>query len=113
MDNEQIRQIIREELSAFLKNDKFVFNKLVTFLDGRNIQLGRTTGTMIGTEGATYNPSTKALLTHGQKLSFYGMTPTEKQAPIDYPNGGTVIDYEARSIIGDLINALKNIGITQ
>src|SRR3990167_6159416 len=59
---EQIRQIIREELGALIKSDRYIFHKLIQILDGRNIQLGQTTGTKIGT--ATTD-----------KLGFYNKTP--------------------------------------
>lgn len=62
MSEDQIRQIIREELSIMIKSDRFMFEKLIQIADGRNIQLGRTTGTMIGS-------------VNDQKLGFLGTTP--------------------------------------
>lgn len=62
MSEEQVRQIIREELSNLIKSDRFIFDRLVQVMDGRNIQLGKTTGTKIGTETT-------------QKLGFLGTTP--------------------------------------
>ena len=62
MNEEQIRQIVREEFDEFLASDRYVFHKLVQFLDGRNIQVGTTTGTKIGTAVS-------------QRLSVYGVTP--------------------------------------
>jgi len=62
MTPDEVRQIIKEELSNILFTDRFVFDKLLQILDGRNIQLGKTTGTKIGTETT-------------QKLGFYNTTP--------------------------------------
>ena len=66
LTQEQIRQIVREELSRFIKSDRYIFEKLLQIIDGRNIQLGRTTGTMIGTAS-------------DQKVGFYGVTPIIRQ----------------------------------
>lgn len=99
MNEEQIRKIIREELSSVFKNDKTVFDKLIQLLDGRNIQVGRTTGTNIGT--AT-----------DQKIGLYGVTPVVQAGAISAPTGGLTVDSEARSAINSIRTAIKNIGIT-
>ena len=99
MDEILIREIIRDELKEILKIDKFVFDKHIQILDARNIQVGRTTGTSIGTEAT-------------QKLSFYGVTPVVQQGAITVPSGGLTVDAEARSSISDLITRIKNFGIT-
>ena len=65
MNEEQIRIIIREELSRFIKSDRFIFEKNLQLMDGRNIQLGITTGTKIGGSG--------------QKIGFFGVTPVIRQ----------------------------------
>lgn len=99
MTEEQVKQIIREELSNFLKSDKFVFERLVQFLDGRNIQLGRTNGTIIGTDT-------------DQRLGFYGKTPVVQAGAIASPSGGGTTDIEARNAIDSIRTALKNLGLT-
>lgn len=99
MNEEQVRQLIREEISNFAKNDKFVFSTLIQILDGRNIQLGKGTGTNIGTETA-------------QKLGLYGVTPVAQQGAISAPSGGATQDAEARAAINLIRTALTNIGIT-
>ena len=51
MPNEQqIREIIRDELSNFMRTERFTFEKLIQLLDGKNIQVGEETGTKIATE---------------------------------------------------------------
>lgn len=99
LTEENIKEIIRQELAFIIKNDKFVFEKLVQFLDGRNIQLGRGSGTKIGTAS-------------DQKLAVYGADPIVQQGAISAPSGGATIDNESRAAISSLITALKNFGIT-
>lgn len=79
MTPDQIRQIIREELQNFIKEDKYLVDKLLKFNDGRNIQLGKTTGTKIGTETT-------------QKLSFYGNTPISQKSVRPLSVGGITTD---------------------
>src|SRR3990167_910295 len=69
MDELKIRQIVKEELSILVKSDRFVFERLIQILDGRNIQLGTGTGTKIGTAV-------------GQKISVYGKTPVMQAGAI-------------------------------
>lgn len=93
---EQIRQIIREELSQLMKSDRYIFHKLVQVLDGRNIQVGLTTGTKIGTAIA-------------QKLSVYGVTPVVQAGAISSPSA----DVGSLKTAVDAIRvALTNFGIS-
>ncbi len=59
---EEIRQIIREELSSLIRIDRYTFQKNIQIMDARNIQFGLTTGTKIGTATA-------------QKFAFHNSTP--------------------------------------
>lgn len=102
MDNEQIRQIIREELAYLIKNDKYVFHKLIQIMDGRNIQLGKTTGTKIGTEGGAT----------GQKLGFFDTAPVVQQSHIQDPSGGATADTQARNAINSILEVLEKFGFT-
>lgn len=99
MTPEQVRQIIRQELSGFIGSDRYTFQKNLQLFDGRTIQTGRTTGTKIAT--AT-----------DQKIALYGKTPIVQQSAITAPSGGATVDAEARTAIGALITAIKNFGIT-
>ena len=65
---EIVRQIIREELN-FIKSDRFLLEKHLQLFDGRNIQLGKTYGTRIGTET-------------GQLLGFYNKLPVDQPAAL-------------------------------
>jgi len=99
MTPEQIRQIIREELSGLIKSDRIIIEKsLLQFLDGRNIQTGLTTGTKIGTATA-------------QKIGFWNTTPVIQQVAIAQPSGGVTQDAEARTAIVAILTALRNIGL--
>ena len=103
MTEEQIRKIIREEVEGTLG---YVFSKNTQFLDGRNILVGRTTGTKIGT--AT-----------DQKLGVWNATPIIQpttsvgEAAFSELSGTTVNDnttfdgYTLRQVI----KALRNIGL--
>lgn len=98
MTEEQIIKIVRDELSTFIKSDKYVFEKLSQVLDGKNFQFGRTTGTKLGT--AT-----------DQKIGFYGKTPIVQSGVIADPSGGATQDAEARSAISSILTVLRNLGI--
>ena len=98
MTEEQVRELIREELSVLIKTDRYAFQKLLQISDGRNIQLGQTTGTKIGTATT-------------QKLGFFNKTPIVQVTAIAAPTGGTP-DAEARTAINSIRTALTNLGLT-
>ena len=75
MNEQQIKEIIKEELGALLKSDRYMFEKIIQIADGRNIQLGLTTGTKIGTSVS-------------QKLSFWNKTPIIQPASADQAGVG-------------------------
>ena len=103
-DEQRIRQIIQEELSAWIMTDRFVFQKHLQLFDGKNIQVGNGTGSSFGTATT-------------QKISFYGETPVVQASAISAPTGGgsgveDAIDLAARDKINEIRTALTNIGIT-
>lgn len=108
MTEEQIREIIRHEFQEFIASDRFIFHKLVQFLDGRNIQLSKGTGTKIGTET-------------NQKLGFYNATPVIQQTAItgvDNQTVDTTYGTQERDVIGncrtrinEIETALENLGL--
>jgi len=98
MDEAQVRQIIREELRNLFFSDRVLFEKHLQIMDGRNVQVGKTTGTKIGTEST-------------QKLGFYGVTPVDKPDTISDPSGGTTQDTQARTAINALIDRLQELGL--
>jgi len=110
MDEQRIRQIIREELSSLIRSDRYTFHKLIQILDGRNIQLGVTTGTKIGTATT-------------QRLGFFGTTPavqplapvTRTQATISGTGDDADITANFSSLnswADDIEQALADLGLT-
>lgn len=61
-DLEQRVRVLEAMLAAFVGSSQYQFQKDAKFYDGRNIQTGSTTGTMVGTAA-------------NQKLGFFGATP--------------------------------------
>lgn len=116
MDENQIRAIVRQELqnamaphrasasfaqemTDLFKPDRFVFNKHIQLLDARNIQLGKTNGTMIGTQAT-------------QKLGFFGVTPVSQLNISTIAGGAAASDGVARNGVNAIISALRTIGLT-
>jgi tRNA isopentenyl-2-thiomethyl-A-37 hydroxylase MiaE len=95
MTDEQVRQIIRDELSTLIKSDRFTFEKLIQILDGRNIQLGLINGTKIGTATS-------------QLLGFYNKTPVDQPATVADADG-TLAD--ATTKINTIIDRLQELGL--
>ena len=67
MNESQVREIIRQELSLFIRSDRFTFQKDIQMLDGRNIQLATGVGTKIG-------------ISVSDKLGFYNTTPIAQRS---------------------------------
>ena len=65
----EIKRLIREELSFFLSPDRYVFQKHLQLLDGVNVQIAKGTGTKIGTETS-------------QKIALHNATPVIRAAHI-------------------------------
>jgi len=100
LTEQQVRDIIRDELSDFATNERYTFQKHLQIFDGRNVQTGRGTGTKFGT--AT-----------DQKIGFYNTTPVDQPATIADPEGGgdAGVDTPARTAIEALISRLKELGL--
>ena len=98
MDEQRIRDIIREELAQFSFSDRFVSPKTIQILDGRNIIVGKTTGTKIGTEGGA----------SGQKLGFFAKSPVTQPLAITAASapGGVYNQTEVASI-STAVNAVR------
>lgn len=95
---EQIKELIASELDYLIKLDRYVFEKPIQIIDGRNIQTGRSNGTKIGTAS-------------DQLVGFYGTTPVDQGATVASPSGGATIDLSARESIDALILRLQDIGL--
>lgn len=62
-------QVFEDRLNRLEKSDRYTIEKLLQILDGRNIQVGTKTGTIIALDPT-------------QKLGFYGQTPVAQQTGV-------------------------------
>lgn len=106
-DRQEIENIMAEKMRDFTRLDKVTFSKHIQIFDGKNIQLGRGTGTKIGTEGYA------SVSDLGQKLGFFNKTPIVQQSHIADPVGGATVDAEARATINSILALLENFGFTR
>lgn len=95
---QQIRKIVQEEIQSLFKIDKFTFERSIQILDARNIQLGRTTGTKIGTGT-------------DQLIGFYNTTPVNQPDTVADASGGVTVDTQARATIATIIDRLQELGL--
>ena len=99
MNTEDRLAYLEGVVAALVASDRYTFQKHLQFLDGRNIQAGRSVGTKIGTAA-------------DQKIGFFGKTPIVQQSAITAPSGGGSVDSQSRTAIGLIITALQNFGLT-
>lgn len=98
MDREEIQQMIREEVKMVVGEffgDNYVASRHFQLLDGRNIRLGKSTGTIIGT--AT-----------DQKLGFFNTTPVVQPSNPGTASGCT---GNADTIVNNVSSRLRDLGI--
>ena len=107
MTKEDIQKIIKDEFEIYRKemeyyrylfSDRVQFRHKIKISDAQNLELGRTTGTKIGTD----------IL---EKLAFYGQTPVDRPVKVDDPAGGATVDSPARTAIEAIIARLEEIGL--
>ena len=95
----RIRQIVAETLQGFVGTDRYTFQKHLQIHDGKNIQTGRTTGTIIAT--AT-----------DQKIGFFAKAPVVRQSSFSaLGTSGGDDDGIARAAINTIRTALVNYGL--
>jgi len=104
MTPDEVRKIIREEFEELLASDRYIFHKTVQMLDGRNIIVGKGTGTKIGTEST-------------QKIGFFGATPVIQRSAFNAPSNPseTYVQAEAQSAVTQIIalnTTLQNLGFS-
>jgi len=91
--------LLENFMADFVYSDRYIAQKHMQFMNGKNIQLAKLNGTKIGTAA-------------DQKIGFYGKTPVVQASAITSPSGGLTVDGPARSAIDSIRVALTNIGIT-
>lgn len=105
MSPEQLQQF--EEIMNWYHSlslvDRYMIQKLIQMADGRNIQLGRKTGTQIGTAA-------------DQKLGFWGVTPVVQPGAISAPAsaGSSYSQSQINAMvtsITQILTALASVGI--
>ena len=62
VNEQQVKEIIRQELRNLIRSDKYTFEKPIRMSDGQNIEAGTSTGSSFG-DSTT------------EKISLYGVTP--------------------------------------
>lgn len=104
----EVRQL-RQELNQ-VKN--FTTN-LGGSLEFRNL-VERYSGGGDGAVGTFSTININGDINHdGDKIGFFGTTPVSQEPAITSPSGGSTVDSEARSAIGDLIGVVEAYGLTQ
>lgn len=91
--------LLENFMADFVYSDRYVSQKHLQLMNGKNIQLAKLNGTKIGTAA-------------DQKIGFYGKTPVIQASAIASPSGGLTVDAPARSAIDSIRTALSDIGIT-
>jgi len=104
---EQLKQrigVLENFIADFVYSDRYISQKHFQFLDGKNIQFAKGTGTKIGTEST-------------QKIGFLGATPIVQQAVISAPTAPSSVYSQAEATstvtaVNLIIAVLKNFGLT-
>src|SRR3990167_6034731 len=103
-------ETVKNLLAKIISSDRYYFERHLQLADGKNIQLPKGTGTMIGTAS-------------NQKLAFLGATPVIRQTSTGVSSGfaaggGTAVTHlstftgnigSAGYTIGDVVAILKTI----
>ena len=99
-DQNQVREIIRQELLKLSTAERWVFQQHIQMFPGKNWQTGRDTGSILATEGGAT----------GQKLGFWGKTPTTQPATVSDPSAN--VD-SLKTAVDAIIDSLQSIGLMQ
>lgn len=97
-DLEQRVTYLEGVIKQLVASDRYTIQKSTQISDGRNIQVGKGTGTKIGTSAL-------------EKLAFHGATPIVQTTFIVAPIGGATTDGVARGIINNIRQLLIDNGL--
>ena len=89
-------QRLNNLVNALIGSDRYTLGKTLQIFDGRNVQVGITTGTKIGTATT-------------QKIGFFNKTPVAQQAAISSPSADVA---SLKTAVDALITELQNLGLT-
>ncbi len=95
LNEEQIREIIRDELRGFDTIERYTFQKHLQIFDGRNVQTGRTVGT-------------KFPAASDQLWGAFGVTPVNQPATVSDPSIASVSGSGADATINTNFTNLDN-----
>jgi hypothetical protein len=93
-------QAVEKAIADITATDRYTFQKKIQILDGRTIQVGKTTGTKIGLEAT-------------EKLGFFGKTPVVQQVVSSVAGGAVASDGVARAGVNAIVVALQALGLFQ
>ena len=97
---EQRIQLLENLLGEFIYSDRYIVQRDMEFLDGRNIQTSTDTGTKIGTGT-------------DQKIGFFDATPVAQQIGANsLSESGSDSDALCRAQVNKIRTALINLGLT-
>lgn len=91
---QEMRELIRDELAFFFRNEKYTVNRPMEFGRGGKITVMNPDGMDIG-----------VLKVSDTKIGLFSTTPVVQQNFIAQPSGGTTVDTQARNGV-DSIRAL-------
>ncbi len=92
LEEEQRLKRIEDIINLLVGGDRYTIQRNMQIFDMRNIQVGKTVGTKIGTEGGAT----------GQKLGFFDATPVLQQL---------ATSHNSWAKLSDIISALVNLGL--
>lgn len=98
MNEEQVRQIMREELARYQQFQNPTFKKHIVLQNGVDFIGSGDKGNRLGTSAS-------------EKWSFFGATPIVRPSAITPPSGGGTQDSQARTAINSLITTLQTLGL--
>lgn len=99
-------EFLKNFLNSFQHSDRYVFQKNLQLQDGRIIQIGVATGTVIGDGG-----SNKIVQLTPTKLGFFSTAPVVRHSVGGASTAGATYGATEQSMLQNLWNALRAYGL--